>query len=309
MDKDIAYVMAVAEYRSISKAASALYISQPSLSHYITSLEKRLELTLFERTLNGVVPTAAGEEYLRYAEQIQNLYHEMNDRMRLLRDDGLAQVNVCLPISTNLDIMDLQNKFYQKYPQCRLNITCATSRVAYERVRTKACSFAAGPKPPEELSLHFDCYLKNILFLAVPHIYDFSKYAVRLPGVDYPAIDLRKLQEIEVVLQAETTNNRYRIEKIAARYGLKLIPKLVVESTSSAIMSAKQQLGCCFLGQSHRNHIQKNDPLTMYVIDAGNGEIEYSETGIFSLPGKRLSVQERLVYQLVAEKLIKDRLI
>lgn len=309
MDKDIEYVMAVAKYRSISKAASALYISQPSLSHYITSLEKRLELTLFDRTLSGVVPTAAGEEYLRYAEQIQNMYREMNERMRLMKDEGMAQVDVCLPISMNLDIMDLQNKFYRKYPQCRLNITCAKSRVAYERVQSKACSFAAGPKPPEELQLHFDCYLKNVLFLVVPDIYDFSEYATELPGVDYPAIDLRKLSEIEVVLQAKTTNNRHRIEKIAAKYGLKLVPTMVVESTSSAIISAKQQLGCCFLGQSHRNHIRKDDPLTMYVIDAGNGEIEYSETGIFSLPGKRFSAQERMVYQLVAENLIKDRLI
>lgn len=309
MDKDITYVLAVAECRSISRAADALYISQPSLSHYISGLEKRLMLPLFERTLNGVVLTAAGEAYVNYAKQIQALYCEMNDHMHRMREDSAAQVNVCMPISMNLDIMDIQNKFYRKYPESRLNITCVKSNTAYERVKAKACSFAAGPKPPEEMQLHFDSYLKNVLFLAVPHVYDLSGCVTAVSEIGYPALDLRKVSRLEVVLQAEKNNNRRRIDKIAAKYSLNLVPTMIVESTSSAIISAKQQLGCCFLGQSHRNHIRPGDPLTLYVIDAGDGQIEYSESGIISLPGKRFSPQERLAYQLVAEKLVKDRLI
>ena len=39
MERDIDYVIAVAECGSISQAAEMLYISQPSLSRYISSLE------------------------------------------------------------------------------------------------------------------------------------------------------------------------------------------------------------------------------------------------------------------------------
>ena len=51
MDRSIDYVIAVAECRSISQAAEMLYISQPSLSRYLSNLENELGVNLFVRTL------------------------------------------------------------------------------------------------------------------------------------------------------------------------------------------------------------------------------------------------------------------
>lgn len=52
--KSFTYVLAVAECKSISKAAELLYISQPSLSRFISSLEQELGILLFERKSNGI---------------------------------------------------------------------------------------------------------------------------------------------------------------------------------------------------------------------------------------------------------------
>lgn len=43
------YFVAVAEEKSITKAAQKLYISQPALSKQLKELENELELSLFER--------------------------------------------------------------------------------------------------------------------------------------------------------------------------------------------------------------------------------------------------------------------
>ena len=59
--KDIDYLIAVAKYGNISKAAESLYISQPALSKYITGLEKRVNLPVVNRIGNRVVLTYAGE--------------------------------------------------------------------------------------------------------------------------------------------------------------------------------------------------------------------------------------------------------
>lgn len=307
MDKDISYVLSVARCGSISKAAAALYVSQPSLSHYITKLENRLGIALFKRTLDGVIPTEAGLEYLAYAEQIHSLYSEMNDRMQQLSGASQAQINVCLPLSMNLNIAEIQRRFYDKYPQYHLNISCMKAHAAYEKVKTKSCSFAVGPKPPEEMQLQFDKFHDTVLLMAVPLTYDFSLLETRIPGIEYPAIDPRKLPEIQVVLQADTTNTRRRINKIAEQYGLKLVPVLEVESTLTAIISARQQMGCCFFGQGYRNFVQPDDPLKLYVLDAGNGDIIHGERGIIYLPGKQFSVPERFVYQLAADSMVQNQ--
>ncbi|MFR1061218.1 MAG: LysR family transcriptional regulator [Enterocloster sp.] len=73
MERDIDYVIAVAECGSISQAAEMLYISQPSLSRYISSLEHDLGVGLFVRTINGTELTEAGKIYLKYAKEIKLL--------------------------------------------------------------------------------------------------------------------------------------------------------------------------------------------------------------------------------------------
>lgn len=68
--KEARYILAIAHYKSIGKAAKALFISQPSLSKYLKNLEQQLGSPLFSRLEQGYIPTYMGERYLYYAEQI-----------------------------------------------------------------------------------------------------------------------------------------------------------------------------------------------------------------------------------------------
>lgn len=67
--KEARYILAIARHKSISKAAEALFISQPSLSKYLKNLEQQLGTRLFDRIGNGYFPTYVGERYLHYAEK------------------------------------------------------------------------------------------------------------------------------------------------------------------------------------------------------------------------------------------------
>lgn len=84
MDKDITYVIAVAECRNIHKAAEKLYISQPSLSRYILRIEQKLGMPLFHRKNNGIELTKAGEIYVAYAKEILLLRRNMEKELRNL---------------------------------------------------------------------------------------------------------------------------------------------------------------------------------------------------------------------------------
>ena len=47
--KDMSYILAIARYQNITKAASSLYISQPTLTKFLQKLEKELNQKLFKR--------------------------------------------------------------------------------------------------------------------------------------------------------------------------------------------------------------------------------------------------------------------
>lgn len=64
------YAVEVAETGSINKAAEKLYIGQPNLSRAIKELEATLGVAVFERCPRGMIPTAEGETFLKYAKTI-----------------------------------------------------------------------------------------------------------------------------------------------------------------------------------------------------------------------------------------------
>ena len=64
--------LAVAEHRSLSAAAEALYLSQPSVSSYLGRLEEELGVRLFlrQRGRNGITLTPEGERFLPVAREL-----------------------------------------------------------------------------------------------------------------------------------------------------------------------------------------------------------------------------------------------
>ena len=67
---NLRYFAAVAQYGSITRAAKAMYISQPQLSHIIKQLEKEMGLTLFRRTSQGTRLTLDGQRILTHSKVI-----------------------------------------------------------------------------------------------------------------------------------------------------------------------------------------------------------------------------------------------
>ena len=74
------YVVAIAETKSMNKAAAALFVSQPALSGTIKDLEEELQTELFIRTNKGIVITTEGQEFLSYARQMVELGNLVEER-------------------------------------------------------------------------------------------------------------------------------------------------------------------------------------------------------------------------------------
>ncbi|MEY8238121.1 LysR family transcriptional regulator [Lachnospiraceae bacterium 66-29] len=68
------YAICAAGEHSMNDAAKKLYISQPSLSGAVASLEKELEIQIFSKSKTGISLTAEGEEFIGYARQVLEQY-------------------------------------------------------------------------------------------------------------------------------------------------------------------------------------------------------------------------------------------
>lgn len=77
--QQLRYLLEVQRTGSISRAADNLYVSRPSVSFCINSLEEEIGYPIFLRTRQGLVPSRQGKQFLEYAEQIFNTYRLMNN--------------------------------------------------------------------------------------------------------------------------------------------------------------------------------------------------------------------------------------
>ena len=68
------YFCALAKLEHMTRAAESLHITQPALSRAISSLEKELGITLFNRGGKGVTLTNDGTEFLQYARHLVGQY-------------------------------------------------------------------------------------------------------------------------------------------------------------------------------------------------------------------------------------------
>ena len=78
--QQLLYSVKIAETKSMNKAAGELYISQPALSSAIHDLEEELNIEIFIRNQKGIIVSAEGENFLKYARQIVEMSNMLKDR-------------------------------------------------------------------------------------------------------------------------------------------------------------------------------------------------------------------------------------
>lgn len=92
--RQIQIIEAIAEHGSIGQAAEALHMSQPAVTRALQQIEDMLEVKLFDRTPNGVMPTVFAEPILKHAKSIHIAMRETKRELQVLKTPSLKQLSV-----------------------------------------------------------------------------------------------------------------------------------------------------------------------------------------------------------------------
>ena len=120
---------AIATKKNFTRAASSLYISQPSLSKQIKILEENLDTVLINRERNNISLTESGKVFLQYSERILILCEESCRALVDLKkgDRGNLKVGASQTIGTYL-MPRILALFAQNYPQIDLKVQVNSTR-------------------------------------------------------------------------------------------------------------------------------------------------------------------------------------
>ena len=113
----------VAEHGSYSRAAAALYLSQPGVSLQVKALERSIGLPLFEKVGRTLHLTEAGRELLGYSERIFTLLDETRLVMEELGGGRRGTVKVAASTTAGIYVVPpALGAFHRQLPEVKLTL-------------------------------------------------------------------------------------------------------------------------------------------------------------------------------------------
>ncbi|WP_238423285.1 LysR family transcriptional regulator [Gordonia sp. 'Campus'] len=122
----VTYFVAVVDHGGITKAAQSLYISQPSLSQAIRTLEKRLGVTLFDRTGRRLELTEAGRKLDVAARRILADVDRAKAKVDAVRELRAGRVDVVTYAAFSIDpVVNVVRLFRERFPRLSVRVISA----------------------------------------------------------------------------------------------------------------------------------------------------------------------------------------
>ena len=170
---------AVATEKNFTKAADVLYISQPSLSKQIKTLEKNLDTLLINRERNTISLTESGTVLLQYSERILALCEESCRALIDLKngDRGNLTVGASQTIGTYL-MPRILALFAQNYPQIDLKVQVNSTRLIAKNIINREIDIAVvGGEISDDLkkNLTIQPFVYDELSLIISKSHPFAK--------------------------------------------------------------------------------------------------------------------------------------
>lgn len=124
MDRDLTAFLAVARTGSLTAAAAALNIAQPTLTKRLQKLERHHRCRLFQREARGAVLTAFGRRLLPHAQRIEAQYLQAAEALAAERSPHLPVLRIGAgPLFHLLHLSGALVRLRQDYPETRFELT------------------------------------------------------------------------------------------------------------------------------------------------------------------------------------------
>ena len=234
----------LAELRSFSKTASDLFLTQPTVSGHILSLERSLSLRLFDRTGREVRLTKAGEVFLRYASKIissrKDLLNALIDFSQGIRGELSLGAST---IPGEYLIPKLMSDFKKDHPQFALFLKIADTKEIVQWVLQGHVEFGMIGSKLDHPSLHYEKYEEDEIIVVAPFGHFLTKKR---------KVDLSDLVKENWIMREEGSGTQMVVEKALRKKGKSLKQfngTIEMGSTSSLKEGVKAGLGLAFISK------------------------------------------------------------
>lgn len=222
--KQLEAFVQVAESGSFSKAAKELFLTQPTISAHISSLEKELNARLFVRNTKEVSLSEDGHLLYKYAKQMVDLEKRIADTFSVGSDTTKQCISIAAStVPAQYLLPQLLAKFSEKYPDEQFKITEMDSAKVVERIVENSVDIGFTGTMIEKKHCKYIPFYRDELIVITPNNARFQER-------QHKEDDISWITTEPVIMREEGSGTRKEAEKQLRQIGINVNELNVIAS-------------------------------------------------------------------------------
>ena len=297
--KQLEAFVRIVKNKSFSQTAKELYLTQPTVSSYISSLEADLGVQLFTRTTKEVHTTSEGEQIYLYAKDIVNLSNKIRNAFKEeLKDDVNEIVISSSSIPGQYLLPGMLANFSKRHPNTEFRVHETDSNGAVTDVAEHRADIGFCGTIIPKTACTFLPFYEDELILITPNTPYYRKMQENN--------DLTFLAKADFVMREQGSGTKQEAMKILQKNGLKLEEIKVVArfgNTGAVLLSVKEGVGVAVVSKlAARSEIKNNEILSFPLQEGGYFRKIYMVSNSNYPLSKRAKSFVQMIQNLVEKK-------
>ena len=283
--RQLKLLLAVAEHRSITAAANASHITQPTVSMQLKAMSDEVGLPLYEVIGKQVFLTAAGEAVAQSARTIRDEFDYLQQTISAMKGHTEGRLRVAIASTAKYFVPRMLGNFYKQFPNIDIAFEVLNRDGVVNRLKSNADDLYIMSIPPEDLDLERHRFLDNPL--------------VVIAAADHPLAQKRRIKRKDLanelfVLREAGSGTRLACNAYFAEHQFQPKVRLELGSNEAIKQAVAGGLGLAIISK-HALH-QNVDAEGLKILAVENFPI-HSNWWIIYPKGKRLSPIAKVFFE------------
>lgn len=250
--RQMQYILAIAREGTILQAAKALYLSQPSLTKFLQSLEKEIGVPLFYRAGKRYRLTYAGERYVNTARKILDLKTQLDRELLEIVQKDVGVLRVGFPLVRGSYILPyVLPRFHKLYPHIKVRVQEVDSKLLEPLLRDGEIDLAFFSHAGKDARIEYQPVAEEEYVLILSPDHPLAGEGVPREGCKYPWQDLRRFAGEDFVMLEGSQNSQEIMEGVFHRYSIHPNIALTLRNLSTLMQMVKAGYGFSFVLETH----------------------------------------------------------
>lgn len=245
--KQLEAFVQVAEGKSFSKAAKELFLTQPTISAHIASLERELNARLFVRNTKEVSLSEDGKDLYRYVKQIIDLQKQIEERFETEEEGSRRCITIAAStIPAQYLLPRVLKRFNEKYPDEQIKIMESDSSKVVSQIVDHIVDVGFTGTVLEKKHCRYLPFYKDKLAVITPNTERYRRLKEESPeGIDW-------ILEEHLIMREEGSGTRKEAEEQLKAAGIpaeKLDVIASIGNQETIKKSVRQGMGITILSE------------------------------------------------------------